>query len=145
MTPALERTLAVFEKRMAAQVDSRGLVIWLAPIRKLFADAYRALAEARENHSSIKRRSYGQLMLAETELQQLRAELADSPANAREARVIRIDSILERLYAAKGILSAIALAALLTSQFQPFDDEPARRERARTRTIRIIRIKEDLA
>jgi hypothetical protein len=138
MSLAIDRCLHLFEKRLHERPDPRGLVLWLGPIRKLFEDLYAAKREVEAQREATKRQTYGQLMLAETDLKQLRAELADSPANASHARQLaRIDSILGRIYAAKGIVAALLLTAIVALDFTP---QPADTERRRTtRVIRVLR------
>ncbi len=123
--------LRAFEARVKSNHAARGLLLWVGAIRDL-------IHAIQTQHATERRDAYGQLMLAETELQQLSRELADSPRNARSYQpTAAIGSILERIYAAKGILACLLLIGILHAEISPYVDDP---ERARvTRVIKVRR------
>lgn len=106
------------------------------PFAFLIRTAADILRDATHQRDTQHRQAYAQLMLAETELQQLRAELADSPRNAAAHRpTAAIGSILERIYAAKGILAALLLLGIVHAEISPYVDDPIRRRE--TRPVRV--------
>jgi len=130
-TDPMDRCLNKFEARCAQRPDPLGLVLWTGPIRRIHSDLQAKMTQLAET----RRQSYGHLMLAESQLLQLRRELADSPRNAALAK---IDSILERIYAAKAALCILTLCLLLAVQFSA-DPGELRRPNAQAKLVRVIR------